>query len=315
MRNHERTLAKVIQNKTGNDNKDPSQTNGCATKVTHVGVKCFTTGDGQKYATKHQQGEAWPFDQHAGTIPRVESVENFEIIKDMNKAHDAENHEPHQGNGCKKRGNTGGSLVLKGEQREDDGQGERHHQWTKPFIDDFQAFHGRQDGHGRRDHRITKEECSADDAQKQNNAALFLEQRFNQHNKRKNATFPLVVGTHQHDHIFKGDDDEQSPDQQRYNTQHRQAKISTRFHNGMQCFAHGIKRAGADIAIDHAQGGKGHFDGILLFVRVTGRGGVIHVSPPPADIERYVARFIVLRLRRGIQQEDPRESRVARLWA
>ncbi len=148
---------------------------------------------------------------------------------------------------------------MHGEQRYHDDQGQRHDVGFEARIDDRQALDGAEHRHGRGDHGVAEEESGPHDAQRQNEAAALLEQGFDQHHERKNAAFALVVGAHQHDHVFQCDDDEQRPDEQRGDAQHGKAQIAAGTHHRVQRFAHGVKRAGADVAIDHAERREGEF--------------------------------------------------------
>ena len=86
---------------------------------------------------------------------------------------------------------------------------------------------------------------------------FVLQQRFDQHDEREDSAFAAVVGPHQEDDVFQRDDEDQRPDQQRGNAQHGGAQVTAGGHHGMQRFAHGIERAGSDVAEDHADRGEG----------------------------------------------------------
>ena len=227
--------------------------------MAHVGIERFAAGHRQKHAAKNQKRQSRLFDKHAKAIDRIEGVEYFEIIADVNQPHEANDGKPQGCHGRKNRGNAGGAAVLEQEQAEEHGKGERHHHEFKPGIDNGKAFNGREHRHGGRDHRVAKEKCRANDAKRQHHAALFLQQRFDKHDERENAAFALVVGAHEKDDVFQPDDQDQGPEQERDNAEDRKAQVAAGIDHRVQGLAHGVKRACADVAKDHANGGESQF--------------------------------------------------------
>ena len=271
--------------------------------MAHVGIERLATGDGQEHTAEHQERKARPFDQHGDAVKRVKGIENIRIVEQMIETHDAEDEKPDRGDRREQRGDTRRALVLEQEQRDENAERQGHDKGLEVRVDDIQPFDGGEHRHGGRYHRVAEEERSTYDAHGQNEAALFLEQRFNQHDQRKNAAFALVVGAHQEHDIFERDDEDQGPDQQRGHAQYRGPQIATRHNNRMQRFAHGIERTGADVAENNADRCEGQFDGGLR--RPVGLIVLLFHGPRPVERCSCTCCSAAIRpsRRRGIQQE------------
>src|SRR3954454_21268643 len=72
------------------------------------------------------------------------------------------------------------------------------------------------------------------------------------------ATFTVVIGAQKNDHIFRGDHQEERPDDQRENTEHNRLSDGL---SGARCSQHRftkcIERAGADVSVDDTDTTKG----------------------------------------------------------
>ena len=126
MGDDEGALAQIVQHQSREHHAEPGEADGFLAEMAHVGIERFAAGDGQKHAAENQKRKSRLFDQHANAIQRIEGIEYFEIIADVNKAHEADDGKPHGGDGRKNRGDAGGAAILEQEQAEEHGEGERH---------------------------------------------------------------------------------------------------------------------------------------------------------------------------------------------
>ncbi|MCY1377042.1 hypothetical protein D9M69_645850 [compost metagenome] len=119
----------------------------------------------------------------------------------------------------------------------------------------LQAFDRRQHRDGRRDHAVAVEERSAEDADDQQQLAqprLVGHGLGGQREHRDQAALAFVVGAqHEHD-VLDGDDDREGPEE------HRQDAVDVlhgeRHMAVTEDFLDRIENAGADVAIDDADG-------------------------------------------------------------
>ncbi|MCY1436036.1 hypothetical protein D9M71_521510 [compost metagenome] len=77
--------------------------------------------------------------------------------------------------------------------------------------------------------------------------------------QRHDAALALVVGTQHEQYVFDRDHPDQRPEHQRQNAQHA---VMVGLHAVMagEDFFEGVQRAGADVAINHADGGDEQAD-------------------------------------------------------
>ena len=88
----------------------------------------------------------------------VQGRKDTDIIPDMHHAKTRHCQEPNHHDRSKQDRDPFGALGLEQEQAYDDANGCGHHIGRKAWGNDGHAFYGRQNRHGRRDHRIAKEQ-------------------------------------------------------------------------------------------------------------------------------------------------------------
>jgi hypothetical protein len=121
------------------------------------------------------------------------------------------------------------------------------------------AFHRTQDRHGRRDHRVAKEDRRAKQAHPHEHAfepGLGLDRLRGQRQHRDEAPFAVVVRPQDEHDVLERDHDGHRPEQQR---EHPQDVVGCQGNvSAVEHFLEGVERAGADVAVDDAQGAEGH---------------------------------------------------------
>ena len=76
-----------------------------------------------------------------------------------------------------------------------------------------------------------------------------------QRRQREDAAFALVVGAHHDRDVLDRDDDQQRVDDQRQHAEHVLVRRRHRV-RAEEALAHRVERAGADVAVDDADGGQ-----------------------------------------------------------
>jgi len=97
------------------------------------------------------------------------------------------------------------------------------------------------DGNGGRDHRVAEEEGSANDAENEDKAAPLSQRLLGENHERQDAAFALIVGAHQDQHVFDGDDENERPDQQGYDGKNVLMHIAAGARHMGQRFPHRIE--------------------------------------------------------------------------
>ena len=82
-------------------------------------------------------------------------------------------------------------------------------------VELLQSFKSGQDGNRRRDHRVARKQRGSGDAKQKRHRRPLPKRALRERHEREDAALALVVGLHQEQHIFRGDDNQQRPNDQR----------------------------------------------------------------------------------------------------
>ena len=145
----------------------------------------------------------------------------------------------------------GGDLrcpaALRAEQDDENDDRRRQDIPREAGVDLFQSFERRQNRNCRRDHGVAREQRRPDDSKEKDQRRLLSQRALCERLERQDAALALVVGLHQEQHVFSGDDDQERPNDERDDADHldrsefRALELAER---GLQR----IERAGADVA-------------------------------------------------------------------
>ena len=111
--------------------------------------------------------------------------------------------------------NPGCASALGREQQHEDDDRRRQHIARQIGVDLFQAFERGKDGNRRSDDRVAGKQGRPGDAEQKHDRGPSPEGVLRERHQRQGAAFALVVGLHQEQHIFPGDDEQQRPDDER----------------------------------------------------------------------------------------------------
>ena len=151
---------------------------------------------------------------------------------------------------------------LHRKQHKQDHDRQRHDVSVKCRRRDVDAFDCGQHRKRRRDDGVAIEQRGADDAEQRNNACGFAhaaDGARGQRHQGQRAALAVVVGAQQDHDVFQRDDDEERPQDQRHDAEHRrQVQFGmVRTGSSEDRFAQCVERACADIAIDDADAADG----------------------------------------------------------
>ena len=252
---HQRPLAEIIDDQRRQNEEQPGDLNRLAAEMAEIGVKRLGAGDGKKYGAQRQQTDKAVADQEAQGKHRVEGEQYLRVAGDRHHAGDGQCDEPDAGYGAEEGGHLRGAARLHHEQRDQDDDRQRQDERLKRRLDDLEAFHRRQDGQGRRDHRIAVEERRRDDTEHRDQRRRAPEALLGERHQGQRAALTAVVGAGEDQHVFDRHDDDQGPEDEREDAQHtggRDASVTAR--GDPHRLAKGVEGARADIAIDDTDG-------------------------------------------------------------
>ena len=189
----------------------------------------------------------------------LEGGEHGRRAGDAVQAERGDGQEPAEHDRPEDAADEGGALLLDGEQADQDDDGERHHGGRQRRRVDLEAFEGAQDGNRRRDGAVAVEQRGADQADDQEpgapGAGLGVAGR-QQGQQGDDAAFAVVVGAQDEQRVFDRDDQDQRPQDERDDAQHRVGRDRAAVAGGAGRLLQRIERAGADVAIDDAEGAQ-----------------------------------------------------------
>src|SRR5262249_10944307 len=139
------------------------------------------------------------------------------------------------------------------EEEEKDTERARNHQMTQLGDADLDALEGAQHGDGRSDDAVTIEEGGSEESQPHEEAAQALLE--DQGEEGEEAALAAVVEPHDDEVVLQGQDQDERPQE---GGEHAVdgARLMRQAHFRTEASAKGVERAGADVSVDHAQGGE-----------------------------------------------------------
>src|SRR5262245_55434462 len=171
----------------------------------------------------------------------------------MPQSADGDDNEPNQRHRAEECRDPSRAARLKREQQHQNEYGQRHHVRLECRRGDLEALDRGEHRQGRRDHGVAVEQRGADDAAQYDGTRALTQGTLGQRHQRERAAFPFIVGPQQDDDVFQRDDENERPNDQRENSEHgdlvRGISRSDRCDHG---FAHRIKGARTDVAVDDA---------------------------------------------------------------
>ena len=147
-------------------------------------------------------------------------------------------------------------VGLKHEEADKDDEGDRHDVRLEDVCGDLEAFHGAQHRDRRRDHAVAVQQCRAEQSERhEHRAALALGvgRLGDERQQRKDAPFPIVIGAHHEQDVLDRNDQRERPEDE---GQHAKHVVMGRGDSvdSVEALAERVQRAGADVAIDDADG-------------------------------------------------------------
>ena len=139
---------------------------------------------------------------------------------DMHDAEHGVDGEEHHHDRAEEGRDPGRPAALGAEQNDKNDDRRRQDVRREVGVDLFQPFERRQNRNRRRDHRVAREQRRPDDPEEEDQRRLLSERALRERLERQDAAFALVVGLHQEQHVFAGDDDQERPDDERDDADH-----------------------------------------------------------------------------------------------
>ena len=248
-------LAEIVQGQARHDHAEPRQANRFFAEMAHVGIQRFATCDAQYHRTQNDERRAGFAPDEAQCMVRTDGQQNFGAVHDVRHPQNSDRAKPDQRDRAKELANACGAPFLHPKQHEQNDQGQRYHRLFKGWRDDLQTLYGGQHRDRRGDHTIAIKQAGAKDAHDQQDFAQLrpvFDRLRGQRQHGHQAALPVVVcAQHQH-HVFDRHDGGEGPEkdgEDAVNVVVRERHMARAKH-----LFHGVQHAGADVAVNHANG-------------------------------------------------------------
>ena len=258
MGQQQRPLAEVVERQRRQHERKPRQAHRPGAEVPHVGVQRLGTRQRQHHRPQRDKREPAVSHRKLQSGDRVQRRENRRRLHQMNDAGAAQHDEPDHHHRPEHHADARRAVLLQHEQTYQHHQCDLHDIRRQRGHGQLQALDRRQHRDGRRDHTVAIKQCGAEHANHQQRVTqlrLVGHRRGSQREQRHDAALAVVVGTHDEGHVFQGHHDHQGPEDERHDADQVrliQGQPVGRIEDGL----HHVQRAGADVAVDNAQGAQ-----------------------------------------------------------
>ncbi len=191
--------------------------------------------------------------QQADSVERIERQQDARLHEDLAEAEDGDGDEPERHDRAEESADMGGAPALHHEETHQQRDGDGDHVGIEERRRDLQPLDRAQHRDRRRDDAVAEEQGRAHQPGGQDQlvpaAALALAAQ-RQGGQRESAALAPVVGAHDDDDVFEGDDDGQRPGDQR-----ERAEDAGLGHlaGTLEALLHGVEGRGPDIAVNDAE--------------------------------------------------------------
>ncbi len=259
----QRSLAEIIQDQSGQDNREPAEADRQAAEMAHIRIHRLGAGDREKGGAEHGKTDARSrIEQVDQRMMRAQCAQDLRCANDPAQAEHADREEPDQHDRPENVADERGSLALNQEQANQDRDADRNDDRRELGCVELEAFHGAQDRDCRRDDAVAIEQRGADQPDDQQRGAPAPGRRtpdIEKRQQRDDAALAAVVGAHDQDGVFERDDHDQRPEDHRYDADDGFGRDRS---GGVCGLLESIERARADVAVDDAErresSGGGH---------------------------------------------------------
>ena len=183
-------------------------------------------------------------------VQRIERGEHIRRLDDLHEPGQRQRQEPHGHPRAKVSADPLAPASLQQEQSQQHNDRDRHHIRAETRRRDLKPFDCAENGDRRRDHAVAiKQRCADHPEQDQRAPAPEIRLAVRREaQQRHDAAFAVVLRAHDKQHILGGHDDRQRPEHKGQKAEHRFRVVCA---GGLETFAEGVDRAGADVAVDN----------------------------------------------------------------
>jgi hypothetical protein len=259
----EGTLAKVIQDEGGIDERKPGALERLRPEMADVGVEGFAPGDGEQDHAHDDDSVAAVVDEVADPPVRREGNDHLGMLEETVDAESGESEEPHDHDRPEGNPDAGGAMALHQKETDEDADGDADDDVLGNALADLlQALDGGKHGDRRCDHAVSVEQGGPEKHDENDEggfagASLFIGSA-EEREQGEHAAFALGGGAAEDGQVLERDHDRERPEHQgNRSVDHLHAIDAGLVARVGETFPQGIKGTGADVAEDDAERHQG----------------------------------------------------------
>ena len=226
--------------------------------MAHIGIECFAASDAEDNPSQDHEAMQTIAEKKGDSLPGIKGGKDLRIVDNGPYSEATEHQEPDHHDRAEHGADACRAIPLDNEQDDQHQTSERHDITGGGIRGHIESFNGRQHRNGRRNNAIAIEQRRPESGEKGEQRPLFSTylQPLEHGEQRENPAFTLVVSLHDKDDIFQADNQHQRPEDQRQNAEDIGGGRCDPVGAG-ETLLDGVKRAGADIAVNNPQSRHG----------------------------------------------------------
>ncbi|MHC2242035.1 hypothetical protein ACVJH7_001342 [Bradyrhizobium elkanii] len=248
---HQRALPEIVQQQRGQHEEQPARLDRLAAEMPEIGIQRLAAGHREEHRAQRHQADGAVGQHELERVIGIDRRQHRRVVHDVDEPHYRQRGEPHHHHRTEGGRDARGARTLHREQHDQDQDRQRHHIVLEMRGGELEAFDRRQHRDRRRDHGIADEHRGADHAEREQRPAAPTDRALAERHQRQRAALAIVVGAQQQQHVFRGDDGEQRPQDQAEHAQHHDAGDRLAVRGAADRLAECVERRSSDIAEHH----------------------------------------------------------------
>ena len=183
--------------------------------MAHVGVERLGARHREKNAAEHDETHGAMGHHEADPRNGAQRLQDLPGGGDMDEAQHSIHQEERHHDRAEEGGDAGGAATLCGEQQHENDHRRRQDVRRQIGVDLLQPLERGENRDRRGDDRIAGKQRGPGHAEQKGDGRGLSERPLGEGHQGENAALTLVVRLHQKHHVFRGDDDQQGPDDER----------------------------------------------------------------------------------------------------
>jgi len=251
---NQRTLAEIIERQRRKNHREPRGPDRKAAEMTHIRVERLAAGDGQRDGAQHDKADCRMGYEKVEGVNGTDRREDTGKRADLDQSEDTQHGKPQRHNGTEIFADAFRTALLHHEERDQHELSQRQDEGFERRDRYLEPLHGAQHGNRRRDHTVAVKERGSRQTEHGQDPGQVLagSSPERQGEEREYSPFTLVVGAHDQQDVFDGDDQHEGPNQARQNAENiflceRQPML------GVEALAKRVDRACSNVAEDDTE--------------------------------------------------------------